>query len=78
MADTLLVKTLIIIVASVCAVGLVARIRLPPAIGYMAAGLVVGPHGLQLLTTATKPSSWRSSASSFSCSWWGLNSLFPQ
>jgi CPA2 family monovalent cation:H+ antiporter-2 len=52
MADTLLVKTLIIIVASVCAVGLVARIRLPPAIGYMAAGLVVGPHGLQLLTTS--------------------------
>jgi monovalent cation:H+ antiporter-2, CPA2 family len=52
MADTLLVKTLIIIAASVCAVGLVARVRLPAAVGYLLAGLFIGPHGLRLLTTS--------------------------
>ena len=51
MADTLLVQTLIIIAASVCAVGLVARVRLPAAVGYLLAGLFIGPRGLQLLTS---------------------------
>ena len=52
MTDTLLVKTLFIIVASAFAIGLVAPIRLPAAIGYLVAGLVVGPHGLQLLAAS--------------------------
>jgi CPA2 family monovalent cation:H+ antiporter-2 len=52
MADALLVKTLVVIVASVCATSLVAHIRLPAAGGYLLAGLVIGPHGLHLLTTS--------------------------
>jgi CPA2 family monovalent cation:H+ antiporter-2 len=47
MADALLIKTLVVILASVCASGLVARMRLPAAVGYLLAGLVIGPHGLQ-------------------------------
>ena len=52
MADVLLTKTLVIILASVCAVGLLARIRLPAAVGYLVAGLVIGPHGSQLLAAS--------------------------
>jgi CPA2 family monovalent cation:H+ antiporter-2 len=52
MADALLIKTLVVIVASVCAISLVARIRLPAAAGYLLAGLVIGPHGLQLIATS--------------------------
>src|SRR3981081_3785147 len=52
MADALLIKTLIVILASVGAVGLVARARLPAAVGYLLAGLVIGPHGLQLIAAS--------------------------
>src|SRR5438105_10453892 len=52
MADALLIKTLVVILASVCAIGLVARIRLPAAGGYLLAGLVIGPHGLHLIATS--------------------------
>jgi monovalent cation:H+ antiporter-2, CPA2 family len=52
MADALLVKTLVVILASVCAISLVAHIRLPAAGGYLLAGLVIGPHGLHLITTS--------------------------
>jgi CPA2 family monovalent cation:H+ antiporter-2 len=49
MASGLLIPTLIAILASVAAVGLLARIGLPAVLGYLLAGLIVGPHGLQLL-----------------------------
>ena len=52
MADALLIKTLVVILASVGAVGLVARARLPAAVGYLLAGLVIGPHGLQLIAAS--------------------------
>jgi hypothetical protein len=52
MADALLIKTLVVILASVCAISLVARIRLPAAGGYLLAGLVIGPHGLHLIAKA--------------------------
>src|SRR4030088_2797100 len=52
MADVLLIKTLVVILASVGAVGLVARAGLPAAVGYLLAGLVIGPHGLQLIVTS--------------------------
>src|SRR6266404_6018005 len=52
MADALLVKTLVVILASVCAISLVAHIRLPAAAGYLLAGLVIGPHGLHLIATS--------------------------
>ena len=52
MADVLLIKTLVVIIASVSAISLVARARLPAAGGYLLAGLVIGPHGLQLIATS--------------------------
>src|SRR5260370_37556727 len=52
MADALLIKTLVVILASVGAIGLVARARLPAAVGYLLGGLVIGPHGLQLIAAS--------------------------
>src|SRR5258705_633778 len=52
MADALLIKTLVVILASVCAISMVAHIRLPAAAGYLLAGLVIGPHGLHLIATS--------------------------
>ena len=52
MADALLIKTLVVILASVSTISLVARARLPAAVGYLLAGLVIGPHGLQLIATS--------------------------
>src|SRR5260370_16171007 len=52
MADALLIKTLVVILASVGAIGLVARARLPAAVGYLLAGLVIGPPGLQLIAAS--------------------------
>jgi CPA2 family monovalent cation:H+ antiporter-2 len=56
MADALLIKTLVVILASACAVALVAWIRLPAAVGYLLAGLIIGPHGLQLITASDETS----------------------
>src|SRR5260221_14642491 len=52
MADALLIKTLVVILASVCAISLGARAGLPAAGGYLLAGLVIGPHGLHLIATS--------------------------
>src|SRR5258708_5455584 len=52
MADALLIKTLVVLLASVSAISLVARAKLPAAAGYLLAGLVIGPHGLQLIATS--------------------------
>ena len=52
MADALLIETLVVILASVCAISLVARMGLPAAAGYLFAGLVIGPHGLQLIAAS--------------------------
>jgi CPA2 family monovalent cation:H+ antiporter-2 len=52
MADVLLTKTLVVIVASACAVGLFARLRLPAPVGYLLAGLIIGPHGVQLIAAS--------------------------
>ena len=53
-ADALLVETLIIILASVCAVALLARARLPAVLGYLVAGWAVGPHGLALMSASVQ------------------------
>src|SRR3981081_3382733 len=47
MVDALLIKTLVVILASVSAISLAARARLPAAGGYLLAGLVIGAPGLQ-------------------------------
>jgi CPA2 family monovalent cation:H+ antiporter-2 len=52
MADDLLIKTLVVILASFCAISLVTRLRFPAAGGYLLAGLVIGPHGLQLIAAS--------------------------
>jgi CPA2 family monovalent cation:H+ antiporter-2 len=52
MADALLIKTLVVIVASASAISLVVRAGLPAAGGYLLAGLVIGPHGLHLIATS--------------------------
>jgi CPA2 family monovalent cation:H+ antiporter-2 len=45
-------ETLIVIAASVCAVGILTRAGLPAALGYLIAGLAIGPHGLHLLAAS--------------------------
>src|SRR5258705_6254904 len=52
MADVLLIKTLVVILASVSSISLVARAGLPAAGGYLLAGLLIGPHGLHLIATS--------------------------
>ena len=73
MADALLIETLVVILASVCAISLVARMGLPAAAGYLFAGLVIGPHGLQLIAASDETRFWPNSVSFFSCSWWVLS-----
>jgi monovalent cation:H+ antiporter-2, CPA2 family len=45
----LLIETLTVILAAACAVGLARRIGFPPIVGYLVAGLAIGPHGLGIL-----------------------------
>jgi CPA2 family monovalent cation:H+ antiporter-2 len=47
--DPLLTKSLILIASSVVAVAALRRLGLPAILGYLAAGLVVGPQGLNLV-----------------------------
>jgi K+:H+ antiporter len=47
--DSLPIETLTVILASACAVGLARRIGLSPIVGYLVAGLAIGPHGLAVL-----------------------------
>ena len=49
MGEPLLVKALILIAASALAVAAFRRVGLPAILGYLAAGLAVGPHGLNLV-----------------------------
>src|SRR4051812_14608097 len=50
MTDVLLIESLVVVLASACAVALAARAGLPATLGYLLAGLVIGPHGLGLLS----------------------------
>ena len=43
-------EALMILIATVCVVMLFLRVGLPPIIGYLVAGLMVGPYGLGLVT----------------------------
>ena len=49
MGEDLLVKAFVVIAASVAAAAIFARLRSPPAVGDLAAGVLIGPHGLGLL-----------------------------
>ena len=50
--DALLIDSLVVILASVGAIALLTRVGLPAAVGYLLAGLVIGPHGLQSLAAS--------------------------
>jgi CPA2 family monovalent cation:H+ antiporter-2 len=52
MTDALLSESLVVILASACAVALLTRVGLPAPVGYVLAGLVIGPHGLQLVAVS--------------------------
>jgi monovalent cation:H+ antiporter-2, CPA2 family len=52
MTDALLSESLVVILASACAIALFTRVGLPAPVGYLLAGLVIGPHGLQLLAVS--------------------------
>src|SRR3712207_4666441 len=49
MAERLLFEMLVIVGASFLVVSALARHRLSPVMGYLLAGVLVGPHGLGLL-----------------------------
>ncbi|MFZ1430649.1 MAG: cation:proton antiporter [Geminicoccaceae bacterium] len=49
MPNTLLTESLVVILAAAGAVGLVKRVGLPPILGYLLAGLAIGPHGIAVL-----------------------------
>ncbi|MCA1851267.1 MAG: cation:proton antiporter, partial [Beggiatoa sp.] len=52
MADALVAESLIIILASACGIALLTRAGLPAVLGYLLAGWVIGPHGLQYLASS--------------------------
>src|SRR4051812_30851185 len=45
----LLTESLVVILAAAGAIGLVKRVGFPPILGYLLAGLALGPHGLAVL-----------------------------
>lgn len=49
MAQNLLTQILILLTASVLAVAVFRRLKLPPILGYLAVGIAFGPHSLGLL-----------------------------
>jgi CPA2 family monovalent cation:H+ antiporter-2 len=49
---SLLIESLVVIIASACAVGLLKRFGFPPIVGYLLAGLAIGPHGLGILASS--------------------------
>ena len=49
MPSPLVVKFVALIVTAACTVALCKRLGLSPIIGYLLAGLIIGPHGTGLL-----------------------------
>jgi CPA2 family monovalent cation:H+ antiporter-2 len=49
MTEHLLTQSLLLILAAALAVGIFAAWRMPAAMGYLLAGLAIGPHGLDLV-----------------------------
>jgi CPA2 family monovalent cation:H+ antiporter-2 len=49
MTEHLLTQSLLLILAAALAVGIFAAWRMPAAMGYLLAGLAIGPHGLNLV-----------------------------
>src|SRR3546814_5474676 len=49
-SDLLLANTVVYLAAAVIAVPIAKRLRLGSVLGYLIAGIIVGPWGLQLIT----------------------------
>lgn len=49
MNDALLTQSLLLVLASALAVGLLAACGMPAVMGYLAAGVAIGPHALDLI-----------------------------
>ena len=52
MNEVLLARTLILVAASGVAVGILAALRMPAVLGYLAVGVALGPHGFDLIESA--------------------------
>jgi len=52
MLHHLLIDALVLILASLALIALLTRMRLSPIVGYLIAGVVVGPHGLNLVSAS--------------------------
>jgi CPA2 family monovalent cation:H+ antiporter-2 len=63
-----LAQTFLLIAAAFVAVAILARLRLSPVLGYLAAGLLLGPHGIGAVTDSEGTHFSASSASLSSCS----------
>ena len=53
MAHDFLSQILILLAGSLLVLSLVRRFRLPPILGYLLVGMVLGPHALGLVPSAT-------------------------
>ena len=62
MASTLEL-TLLYLAAAIAGVVGFRMLRLPPVLGYLVAGVIIGPNALQLATTPPACATWPSSAS---------------
>ena len=63
-----LAPVILLLLVGILAIALMRSLGLSPIVGYLAAGLIIGPHALGLRPTARRRACWPSSASSFSCS----------
>jgi CPA2 family monovalent cation:H+ antiporter-2 len=54
MTDVLLFKSIVIIAAAAVAVMILARMKLPTVLGYLLAGMLIGPHGIDVLAESAE------------------------
>jgi CPA2 family monovalent cation:H+ antiporter-2 len=53
--DALVIETLTLVGASALAIALLSRVGLPAMLGYLFAGIIIGPHGLDIVTAGDGP-----------------------
>ena len=54
MTDVLLFKSIVVIAAAAIAVMILARMKLPTVLGYLLAGMLIGPHGIDVLAESAE------------------------
>jgi len=63
-----LAPVIILLSVGILAIALMRRIGLSTIVGYLIAGMLIGPYSLGLIHRARPRTSWLSSASFFFCS----------